>query len=388
MANKKGYIVSLLGISTITALFRLTGEHSNPTTVSLGFLLIVLVVATRWGAPPAIFAALLSVLFLNFFFLPPIGTFTISDPDNWIALGAFLFTAISAGQLSANAKRRAEEAEAGWHENEKLYKELQAAFERASYVEALRQSEKLKSALLDAVTHNFRTPLTSIKASVTILLEDLQLEINDSSSLDTEGRLEMLEVINEEADRLNRLVEGLIEIARIETGAMQLRFREEQIEEIIHTAIEMAQPVIRNHRINVIINESNPLLIVDARAMTEVIYTLIENAAKYSPPGTLIKISASQKDENLVVTIEDEGKGIPVELRERVFDKFFRAMRDGDTSSDNPPGTGMGLTIARGIVEAHEGRIWIEDAVSTKGTKVVLALPIAKGKVRVQSWQL
>ena len=116
--------------------------------------------------------------------------------------------------------------------------------------------------------------------------------------------------------------------------------------------------------------------------------TLIENAAKYSPPATLIRITANQKDENLIVTIEDEGKGIPVELRERVFDKFFRAMRDGDTSSDNPPGTGMGLTIARGIVEAHQGRIWVEDAEDTKGTKVVLALPIARDKVRVQRSQL
>src|SRR5689334_18180547 len=203
MARKPGYIVSLLGICLVTAVFRLTGEHINPTTVALGFLLLVLVVATRWGAAPAIFAAILSVLFLNFFFLPPVGTLTIADPDNWIALGAFLFTAIIAGQLSANAKRRAEEAETGWHENERLYKELQEAFERASYVEALRQSEKLKAALLDAVTHNFRTPLTSIKASVTILLEDLQSQISASSSLDQEGRQEMLEVINEEADRLN-----------------------------------------------------------------------------------------------------------------------------------------------------------------------------------------
>jgi two-component system sensor histidine kinase KdpD len=387
MARKPGYIVSLLGICIVTAVFRLTGEHINPTTVALGFLLLVLIVATRWGAAPAIFAAILSVLSLNFFFLPPIGTLTIADPDNWIALGAFLFTAITAGQLSANAKRRAEEAETGWHENERLYKELQEAFERASYVEALRQSEKLKASLLDAVTHNFRTPLTSIKASVTILLEDLQSQIRDSASLDREGRQEMLEVINEETDRLNRLVEGLIDIARIETGEMQLRFREEQIEEIIQTAIEMAQPIIRHHRIEVSIKENMPLMRVDARAMTEVLYTLLENAAKYSAPSTRIRINASCQDSDLLLSIEDEGKGISVELRERVFDKFFRAMRDGDMNADNPPGTGMGLTIARGIIEAHHGKIWIEDATYQKGTKVVLTIPIEE-KLNVQMAQL
>src|SRR5262245_58395377 len=169
MARKAGYIASLLGISTVTALFRVTGEHINPTTVALGFLLLVLVVATRWGASPAIFAAILSVLFLNFFFLPPVGTFSIADPDNWIALGAFLITAMTVGQLSARAKRRAEEAEAGRREIERLYQALQAAFARASYAEALQQSERLKSALLDAVTHDLRTPLTSIKAAVTTL---------------------------------------------------------------------------------------------------------------------------------------------------------------------------------------------------------------------------
>lgn len=387
MARKPGYIVSLLGICFVTAVFRLTGEHINPTTVALGFLLLVLVVATRWGAAPAIFAAVLSVLFLNFFFLPPVGTLTIADPDNWIALGAFLFTAIIAGQLSANAKRRAEEAESGWHENERLYKELQEAFERASYVEALRQSEKLKASLLDAVTHNFRTPLTSIKASVTILLEDLQSQISDSSSLDREGRQEMLEVINEEADRLNRLVEGLIEIARIETGEMQLRFREEQIEEILQTAIDTAHPIIRHHRIEVSIKEDMPMIRVDARALTEVLYTLLENAAKYSSPASRIRITASRQDNSLLLSIEDEGKGIPVGLRERVFDKFFRAMRDGDTNADNTPGTGMGLTIARGIIEAHRGKIWIEDAANQKGTKVVLMIPIEE-KLNVQMAQL
>src|SRR5262249_19206524 len=144
------------------------------------------------------------VFCLNFFFLPPVHTLDIAQPDNWIALIAFLITAVTAGELSARVTRRAAEAEVARQEIERLYDELRSAFERASHAEALRQSEKLKSALLDAVTHDLRTPLTSMKASVTTLLDDLKAKSASRAVLDDEGRQEMLEVINEECDRLNR----------------------------------------------------------------------------------------------------------------------------------------------------------------------------------------
>ena len=163
-----GYIVAVLGPAIVTSGLKLFSEHINSTTVALGLLLVVLFVATGWGSGPAVVSSLLGVVCINFFFLPPVGRLTIDDPDNWIALFAFLVTAITAGQLSANAKRRAEEADQGRGEIERLYKELQEAFESASHAKALEQSERLKSALLDAVTHDLRTPLTSIKASVAI----------------------------------------------------------------------------------------------------------------------------------------------------------------------------------------------------------------------------
>jgi signal transduction histidine kinase len=118
-------------------------------------------------------------------------------------------------------------------------------------------------------------------------------------------------------------------------------------------------------------------VLVDARAVSEVIYTLVDNAAKYSPAGTRIRVTASRAEGDMIkASVEDSGLGIPVELRERVFDKFFRAIRDGDTSRNRPPGTGMGLAIARGIVEAHGGRIWIESGASGPGARVVFTLPI------------
>jgi two-component system sensor histidine kinase KdpD len=382
-----GYLIGVLGIAAVTGVLKLLGEHINSTTVALALLLVVLFVATRWGSHPAVLSSLLGVVCFNFFYLPPVGRLAIDDPDNLIALVAFLITAVTAGQLSARARRRAEEADAARLEVERLYTELQDAFERASQAKALEQSERLKSALLDAVTHDLRTPLTSIKASVTTLLDDLRSKANDAEpmTLDAEGRGEMLEVIDEETDRLNRFIEGLMELARIEAGEMHLRRRWGSIEEIVITALERAAPLTRSHRMQTSLDNELPAVRVDARAVAEVIYTLVENATKYSPPGTSIKVEARHTGDQIVqLSVEDEGSGVPEELRERVFDKFFRAMRDGDSSTHQPSGTGMGLAIAKGIVEAHGGRIWIEEARgNNRGSRVVVSLPIGEEEASV-----
>jgi two-component system sensor histidine kinase KdpD len=324
----------------------------------------------------------------NYFFLPPVGTFIISDPHNWVAIIAFLLTAVTVGQLSARAKQRTEEAELGKREIERLYEELRAAFERASHAEALRQSEKLKSALLDAVTHDLRTPLTSIKASITTLLDEMrgQADGDQLVALDDESKIEMMEVIDEESDRLNRFIGGLIELARIEAGEMQLRRRWGTVDEITSAALQRAESITRGHDVEVNLETDLPVVRVDERAVSEVVYTLVDNAAKYSPKGTTIRIAAQRYDDGMIkMTVEDRGEGIAVDLRERVFDKFFRATRDGDISTHRPSGTGMGLAIAKGIVEAHAGKIWIESGTDGKGTRVVFILPIGDEETTEQS---
>jgi two-component system sensor histidine kinase KdpD len=378
-SNGIRYVLAVIGIAAVTAILAPFHSHINSTTVALALLLVVLYVATLWGSRPALLASVVGVLCFNYFFLPPVGTFTIEDPENWAALAAFFITAITAGQLSARAKRRAEEAESGKRETERLYQELQAAFEQASYTKAIQQSEKLKSALLDAVTHDLRTPLTSIKASITTLLDDLdgKAKGDEIVALDAESKREMYEVINEESDRLNRFIGGLIELARIEVGEMRLRHRWGAIDEIITAALSRAEPLTRYHRVETEIGIDLPVVRVDARAVSEVVYTLLDNAAKYSPPETTIRLAAQRaQNEMLQISVEDEGKGIPPDLRERVFDKFFRAIRDGDISTHQPSGTGMGLAIAKGIVEAHGGRIWIEDGAQHGGTRIIFTLPI------------
>src|ERR1041384_2545326 len=376
--RRAGYVVAMAGIAAVTFALRLLGERINSTTIALSMLQVVLFVAAYWGSRPAIVASVLGVVCFNFFFLPPIGTLTIAAPDNWIALIAFLLTAVTAGQLSARAKRRAEEAEAGRSEIERLYDELRAAFERASYSEALRQSERLKSALLDAVTNDLRTPLTSIKASVTTLLDEVSAQAGEFSSqtLDEAGRREMLDVINEECDRLNRFIEGLVELARIEAGELRLGRRWGTIEEMIEAALARAKTITAAYKVTVEIEKDLPVVLVDDRAVSEVIYLLVDNAAKYSARGSTIRINARRAEADMIrVAVEDDGPGIPVELRERVFDKFFRALSETGSSRNQPSGMGMGLSIARGIVEAHGARIWIEGEAGD-GSRVLFTLPI------------
>ena len=186
-----------------------------------------------------------------------------------------------------------------------------------------------------------------------------------------------MEVIDEETDRLNRFIDGLIELARIEAGNLQLRRSWGAADEIISNALTRALPLTKDRKVEVEIEPELPVARVDERAVSEVIYTLIDNASKYSPPETPILITAKRADSsNLIMGVEDSGSGIDSQLRERVFDKFFRATRDGDISTHQPSGNGMGLAIAKGIVEAHNGRIWIESGKDNRGTRVLFTLPI------------
>ena len=347
----------------------------NSTTVAVALLLVILFVAILWGSKPALLSSVFAMLCFNFFFLPPFHTFTIADPQNWVALTAFFVTALAVGQLSASAKRRAEEAEAGRIEIRRLYDDLQFAFERASEAEALEKSERLKSALLDAVTHDVRTPLTSIKASATLLLEDRE-STEPGTRLSADEQRAMLRVINHGADRLDRFIEGIVDLARIDTGDMSLHRHWGAVEDIIDAALAQAEPLTRQHQIKVIASEELPVVRVDARAVAEVIYTLLDNASKYSDPDTFITIEAARAADDLIeIIVEDQGPGIPPGLRERVFERFYRATGEGATG-DRAGGIGMGLAIAKGIVTAHGGRIWIEDSASGHGARIIFTVPV------------
>jgi len=369
------YLLALLSVAASTALLIPLRGRINSTTIGFGFLLVVLFTAMFRGSKPALLASMLGVLSYNFFFLPPFHTFTIADPQNWIALTAFFITALAVGQLSARAKERAIEAEAARIRIKHLYEELQQAFDRASEAEALKRSERLKSALLDAVTHDIRTPLTSIKASATLLLEDREAT-EQVEKLSADEQQSMLQVITHGADRLDRFIEGIVDLARIEAGDINLHRNWGAVEDIIDAALAQAEPLTRQHKISISIQEELPVVRVDARAVAEVIYILLDNASKYAPTETMITIEARRVAEDVVeIAVEDHGPGVPPSLRERVFERFYRAGRD-DAATDGVGGIGMGLAIAKGIVEAHGGQIWIEGASVNHGTRAIFTVPV------------
>jgi K+-sensing histidine kinase KdpD len=366
------WVLASAAIGVLTTLLIPLRSEINTTTVGFAFLLLVVAVAIIWGSGPALLASVVGMLCYNFFFLPPIYKFTIADPQNWVALTAFFITALAVGQLSARAKRRAEEAEAGRMENRRLYEELQEAFERASEAEALRRSERIKSALLDAVTHDLRTPLTSIKASATLLLEDgEQTEAFTPSEQKT-----MLRLISDDADRLDSFVESIVDLARIEAGDIKLSRNWGSVEEIVEAALARAEPLMRQHQLKILVENELPVIRVDARAVAEVIYTLLDNATKYAAAGTCITIKANRAPGEMVqISVKDEGPGIPEHLRKRVFEKFVH-IGGAPIGSGRPEGIGMGLSIAKGIVDAHGGLIWISGGEGAKGAEVNFTVPV------------
>jgi K+-sensing histidine kinase KdpD len=365
-----GYLYATL-IVLINLSLLLAFPHANITTAALAMVLVTMFCALLWRSGPALWASILQGVCFNYFFIPPFHTFSIADPANWIAFSVFVITAIVVGQLSARAETRAEQAETRRLEIESLYKELRKVTDEAAEAELLRRSEALKSALLDAVTHDLRTPLTSIKASVTTLLS----ETNDHSLR------ELLEVIDEESDRLNHFIQGMMDLARLESGSLQLKQSATTVSDIVEIAAQRAEPLLSKHRVEITLPDRLPELNVDAHAISEVLYTLLENAAKYSPPSSLVHISAAQQSPTSVtIQIEDQGPGIAPDLHGKVFEKFFR----GAATASARPGFGLGLSIAKGIVEAHRGSIWIQPSSNGGGTCICFSLPVEPLQEQIQ----
>jgi two-component system sensor histidine kinase KdpD len=352
----------------MTLLLEPVHRQISTITIALTFLLLVLFSATFFGRNPALVASFAAMLCFNFFFLPPFRTLRIAEPQNLMAWAAFTITAIITGELSAYARRRAAEAEKQRVEIESLYSELQDAFDKAAQAEGFKRSEKLKSSLLDAVTHDLRTPLTSIKASVTTLLENEGG--HRTIELDTESRLEFLDVINEETDRLNNFIEGMVEMARVEAGLENNETAISNVHEAVAIALSRAEGLIGKRVIHANLDDELPLVGIEARALAEVIYTLVENALKYSPDDSAITVRSVREDKNIRISVTDEGPGIPKDMRERVFDKFHRLERSPVS------GLGLGLAIARGIIESQRGHIHIEDGENGSGTRVIVTVPI------------
>ncbi|HZU41092.1 MAG TPA: DUF4118 domain-containing protein [Terriglobales bacterium] len=227
------------------------------------------------------------------------------------------------------------------------------AIERASTVEKLtkteaaRESDRLRTVLLDSVTHEFRTPLTAIKASAETLLSDVQL--------DKPQRKDLLAVINEESDRLNRLIGEAAEVAQLDSHQLELNFQPHHIREAIDAAMAKSRQALQQHPVTCKVPDELPPIRMDVERITEVLVHLLDNAARYSPAGTPIQITAELHDGELVTTVADHGPGIDEIEQEMIFEKFYR----GKDQRMVIQGTGMGLPIAKAIIELHGGKIGV-----------------------------
>lgn len=475
-----------LGLATIAAITVLCTRILSVNAITAGFayLLGVLAIATSWGLAEAVVASIAAMLCFNFFFLPPIGQFTIADPQNWVALFAFLATALIASHISDRERKQALEAKARQKETEQLYAlsriilmtdpaqsigfqsaqhiagifdcpavalydaksgeifrggaedllEVEAklkqvvmqsgslqdsaahtvvapiilggqpigslalkglslsdgalrallnlvaiALERvrteeaANRAEAARQSEEFKSTLLDAIAHEFKTPLTSIKAASTSMLSDSGLPesgLSDGVPLSPQFR-ELATIIDEETDRLSLLVTEAVRMSQIDAGKVRLAREPLDVADLLRRVLSHFESKAEGRELKLQVDAGLPAVYADKDLISLALRQLIDNALKYSPPGSPIGVTAGLKDHRVIIRVRDRGPGIPERERERVFDKFYRRQ----TTKTHVPGTGLGLYIAREIARAHGGDVWVEGEPGS-GSEFCVALPL------------
>ena len=490
--DPRAYAGSLAFVAVSLGIALLLHQMLSVASVAMAFLTAVLVSAVVYGLWPALFASFLSVLAYNFFFLPPLYTFTIEDPENVAALFFFGVTAVIASNLTARvraqaivARQRARTTEelyqfsrklagaanlddllwatvhqialmlkvrvvillpeegtvvvrAGfppedaldaadvaaarwsWEKNhvagrgsdtlpgaKRLFKPMNTgrgavgvigidsdepgpilvpdqhrlldalsdqaalAIERVNLVEDVDrarlavETDRLRAALLTSISHDLRTPLASILGSATSLS-------THGETLDRTTRLDLIHNIQDEAERLNRFIGNLLDMTRLETGPLRVNTGPVELSDVIGSALRRARKILADHRTEVSLQHDLPMLDVDEVLFEQVMFNLLDNAAKYAPAGSLITIRGWREDGRVGVQVLDEGSGIPQSDLERIFDKFYR----GGAADRRRAGTGLGLAICRGFIESMNGTIVASNRTDRSGAVFTLKLPV------------
>ena len=352
----------LVAIAVATAAIFALRDAVPVVSTGVLYLLAVLLVSSYWGLRLGLLTAVLSAAAFNWFHLPPTGGFTIAESRDWVALGVYLVAALLASTLAGAARRRAEEAERRRLEADRAKQELEAmALERdrmeaeAIEAEALRRSDELKTALLRSVSHDLRTPLTSVMAAGAAL---------GSPTLTDGERAELSEAVVAEGNRLSRLVENLLDVSRLETGKAEPHREQVDVAELL----EAARDSIGADRelVKISAEPGLPTLSADAAQLERAFANLMENGIRHGG-GRPVSVHARKIGSQLVMRVVDQGPGIPEAEWERIFEPFYRSGNGGDQT-----GSGLGLAIARGFVEANGGEIAIE-SLPGQGTAFVVA---------------
>jgi two-component system sensor histidine kinase KdpD len=227
------------------------------------------------------------------------------------------------------------------------------------------ETEQLRNTLLSAISHDLRTPLAAIVGASSSL-------VRDDDKLDENARRELGQAIYDEAIRMAGLAKNLLDMARLQAGAIVLHRQWQPLEEVVGGALAGSSARMANHSVTVKLPRDLPLVNIDSLLIERVFVNLLENAAKYTPLGTLVEITAATEQKELVVTVADHGHGIPSGEEKRIFEKFYRIDSEG-----NQGGAGLGLAICRSIVEVHGGRMWA-DNLSTGGAAFHFTLPLTE----------
>jgi K+-sensing histidine kinase KdpD len=374
-----GYGAAVLGpVLATLALLPLGGGTSRDYIFI--YLAIVAVLAVVSGLGPALAAAAASFLLVDWFFVPPLHTLTIADQTDVVNLLVFFGTAGLVGGLGSRRRRTQLRAEAlsvqlrrANSDLERLNREQAEAAAVAvrlarteQQVHALEETDRLRAELLANVSHELRTPLATILTGTSGLLED--------PALAPSKRNEVASIVAE-TQRLARLVSDMLDLARIEGSALRLQLADVDLREAVAAAVERLH--LSSPARSVVVDIDDPLEVTaDWARLGQVLDNLLSNADRYTPPGRSIRVEAAHgKRAMVVVRVIDHGPGIPLDQRERIFERFVRS--EDASGADAGGGTGLGLAIVRGIVEAHAGRVWVEESRDGEGGRFAFALPAA-----------
>ena len=332
LATVRALLVVLLGVSLETCACWLLLRDALQDVVMV-YLLGVVVAALWIGRITSIATAALSLAAVDFFFTAPYFSFAVQDRRLVLTFLVFLAVAWVVGDLTERVRRATATAQA---------RELEA------------YNERVRNALLSSVSHDLRTPLAVLLTTASTLLDGEQ-------QLTVEARRAHLRTMVAEVTRMSRLIQHLIDVTCLESGGVRVRKEWLPLEEVVGVALRRLTDSLGAHPIEVRIDPDASLVSADAMLLEQVFLNLLENAAKYTPPRTPVAISARRVENGVEVAVADSGQGVPQGLEERIFGKFERAAR-------SVGGMGLGLTICRGIVDAHGGRIWCENAAAGGAT--------------------
>ena len=321
------FAVVIVLICTVIAYF--SDPYVDVSNLIMIYLLGVVIVSTAVNRyyGPSVFAALLSALAYDFFFVPPEFSFAISDDSDVITFIIMLIIALVISHLSIQARRRSE-----------TIRKAQIQIE----------AEQLRNTLLSSISHDLRTPLTGIMGSASSILQ------NDDI-LEKDMRHELLQSIYDESVRLKELVDKILQIIRLESGPISITTESYNIEDIIGCALNSLERQLIKRNIKTSLAPHLPLIVIDHVLIQQVLINLVENAIKFSKENSTIEINAELSNNEIIVKIIDDGPGLNPDEIIKIFDKFYRS------GKPETPGIGLGLSICKAIIEAHGGRVWAEN---------------------------